>query len=110
MEGRNCATDSFFILVSVLQYRTWSTKSDVWSYGIVMWELFTFGKIPYPSLQSKEVEEFVGKGERNTIPDSTPPLIAKLMRQCWREDPARRPTFAQIVEFLRSERAVKQKQ
>ncbi|KAH3744920.1 tyrosine-protein kinase Tec [Pelomyxa schiedti] len=80
-----------------------STKaSDVWSFGVLMWEIFTRGSEPYEELTAEGVSllEFLQQGERLSIPAHVPPAIAELMQLCWHSDPGTRPTFSKIHQTL----------
>lgn len=70
-----------------------SSMSDVWSFGIVLWELFTYGKIPYPGMSNQEVIEKVSNGYRLPPPKNCPPNIIELMNKCWSYNPKERPNF-----------------
>ncbi|XP_072519400.1 tyrosine-protein kinase CSK isoform X3 [Salminus brasiliensis] len=80
--------------------QTFSTKSDVWSYGILLWEIYSFGRVPYPRIPLKDVVPRVEKGYKMDAPDSCPPAVYNIMKQCWTLDVALRPTFKALKESL----------
>uniref|UniRef100_A0A3B1J1V6 Protein kinase domain-containing protein n=1 Tax=Astyanax mexicanus TaxID=7994 RepID=A0A3B1J1V6_ASTMX len=76
-------------------------KGDVWSFGIVLWEMQTFGTLPYPDLNtSEEVARFVCAGHRNSEPEQCRPEIQQMMMDCWQEPYSLRPSFMDIVGVL----------
>ncbi|CAB3399098.1 unnamed protein product [Caenorhabditis bovis] len=77
-----------------------TTKSDVWSFGILGWEVFSLGVIPYPNRRNEEVMIMITEGERLEYPFGIPPRIYKLMRNCWKTNPNHRPTFDELLEQL----------
>lgn len=79
-----------------LAFNRFSTKSDVWAFGVLLWELATFGMSPYPGVDLTEVYHLLEKGYRMERPPGTPPEIHKLMLKCWQWDPKDRPTFKEI--------------
>jgi len=85
-----------------LQYGKFSHQSDVWSLGIVFWELYSFGMIPYIGLGNLDIIDFIMKGKRLSPPDICPEEIKKLMLQCWSFNPDERPTFSHINEVILS--------
>jgi len=70
-----------------------SVKSDVWSYGIVLTELVTYGRIPYPGMTNAEVLQQVERGYRMPSPPGTPEALYAIMLDCWKANPEDRPTF-----------------
>ncbi|KAJ6654293.1 hypothetical protein lerEdw1_007215 [Lerista edwardsae] len=80
-----------------INYGTFTIKSDVWSFGILLTEIITYGRIPYPGMTNPEVIQNLDRGYRMPPPDNCPEELYKLMLQCWKESPEQRPTF----EFLR---------
>ena len=74
-------------------YSRFTIKSDVWSFGILLYELITYGSLPYPGMQDAQVIEAVSKGYRIPWPEDCPKLLYEIMRECWRGNAASRPTF-----------------
>ena len=70
-------------------------RSTQWSFGIVLYEIFQFGKIPYPGMSNREVYERVVQGYRMKKPKSCPDVIYDLMASCW-DDTSHRPSFRDI--------------
>ncbi|XP_022784886.1 cubilin-like [Stylophora pistillata] len=77
-----------------------TTKSDIWSYGILLWEMATMGGVPYPTLTNSEVCRLLKTGYRMERPDMCSDEVYELMTECWREEPAARPSFHQLIERL----------
>ncbi|XP_023931648.1 hepatocyte growth factor receptor-like [Lingula anatina] len=72
-------------------------SSDVWSYGVLLWELFTRGKVPYPGVDEWDVLEFLKLGRRLGRPEYCPQHVYQLMLKCWSWEPEERPDFTSIV-------------
>ena len=91
----------------VLLESRYSSKSDVWALGVVVWEVFSQATLPYSSMVSaEEVAMFVVGGGRLDRPPSCASDIASLMRSCWRRRPADRPTFAALHDKLKGNSSV----
>ncbi|XP_011636664.1 tyrosine-protein kinase Abl isoform X4 [Pogonomyrmex barbatus] len=83
-----------------LAYNKFSTKSDVWAFGILLWEIATYGMSPYPGVDLTDVYHMLEKGYRMECPPGCPPKVYDLMRQCWQWSAADRPTFKEIHHSL----------
>ncbi|MCJ8731780.1 hypothetical protein PDJAM_G00203420 [Pangasius djambal] len=81
-------------------YGRFTIKSDVWSFGILLTELVTKGRVPYPGMVNREVLEQVERGYRMPCPQGCPESLHEMMRLCWKKDPDERPTFEYIQSFL----------
>ncbi|ETE72284.1 Proto-oncogene tyrosine-protein kinase Src, partial [Ophiophagus hannah] len=81
-------------------YGRFTIKSDVWSFGILLTELATKGRVPYPGMVNREVLDQVERGYRMPCPPECPESLHDLMCQCWRKDPEERPTFEYLQAFL----------
>ncbi len=85
-----------------LERNEYSTHSDVWSYGVLLWEMFTLGEEPFPELKKYPLRLLykLRQGDRLMAPNYTPPSICGLMSDCWKMEPSERPTFDEIVGLL----------
>uniref|UniRef100_H3CP71 receptor protein-tyrosine kinase n=1 Tax=Tetraodon nigroviridis TaxID=99883 RepID=H3CP71_TETNG len=83
-----------------IQYRKFTSASDVWSYGIVMWEVMSYGERPYWDMSNQDVIKAIEEGYRLPAPMDCPPGLHQLMLDCWQKDRAERPKFDQIVSIL----------
>ena len=87
--------------IESLTDRTFSSQSDVWSFGVVMWELFTLAKIPYLGMgEANHLIDQLETGYRLDKPEFASTEIAYLMMDCWKTEPNERPTFHQLEEVL----------
>jgi len=86
--------------IEALSYGQFSTKSDVWSMGVVLWELLTYGMIPYVGMNNQEIIKHVSKGNRLEKPALCPEELYQTMRKCWSEEPSLRPTFTEINQSV----------
>uniref|UniRef100_A0AAR2LJV7 Ephrin type-A receptor 7 n=1 Tax=Pygocentrus nattereri TaxID=42514 RepID=A0AAR2LJV7_PYGNA len=83
-----------------IAYRKFSSSSDVWSYGVVMWEVMSYGERPYWNLTNRDVIKSVEEGYRLPAPMGCPGALHTLMLDCWQKDRNERPKFCQIVTVL----------
>uniref|UniRef100_A0A3Q4HVS7 receptor protein-tyrosine kinase n=1 Tax=Neolamprologus brichardi TaxID=32507 RepID=A0A3Q4HVS7_NEOBR len=83
-----------------IAYRKFSSSSDVWSYGVVMWEVMSYGERPYWNLTNRDVIKSVEEGYRLPAPMGCPAALHTLMLDCWQKDRNERPRFCQIVTVL----------
>ncbi|XP_013380746.1 inactive tyrosine-protein kinase transmembrane receptor ROR1 [Lingula anatina] len=82
-------------------YGKFTVESDVWSYGVLLWEIFSYGLQPYYGYTNQEVIEMIRGRQILPCPDGCPSRVYTLMVECWHEMPARRPTFNEIHMRLR---------
>uniref|UniRef100_A0A8C8K0U6 Tyrosine-protein kinase n=1 Tax=Oncorhynchus tshawytscha TaxID=74940 RepID=A0A8C8K0U6_ONCTS len=85
-----------------LNYGRYSSESDVWSYGILLWETFSLGVCPYPGMTNQQAREQVEKGYRMSCPQKCPDEVYKVMQKCWEYKPENRPKFADLQKELAS--------
>ncbi|XP_029961306.1 macrophage colony-stimulating factor 1 receptor [Salarias fasciatus] len=79
----------------------YTVQSDVWSYGILLWEIFSLGKSPYPSISvDSRFYKMVKHGYQMAQPDFAPPEIYSIMKMCWNLEPTMRPTFSKITQMI----------
>lgn len=84
-----------------LLYGRFSIKSDVWSFGIVLYEVITRGELPYSAMKNAEVKESLStKSYRMPCPPKCPDKLYKIMLNCWSEEPSSRPKFCTLQTML----------
>ncbi|XP_015753854.1 PREDICTED: inactive tyrosine-protein kinase 7-like [Acropora digitifera] len=77
-----------------------SEKSDVWSFGVLMWEIYTFGQMPYHDRSNEEVLKGIRDDLRLAKPENCPKIVLEVLGKCWEANPLNRPSFAEMVGDL----------
>jgi len=77
-----------------------STQSDVWAFGIVLWEFFTLAETPYPGIEAEKLYQKLIEGYRMEQPEYAVREIYDIMLQCWKAEPVLRPNFTNLVESI----------
>ncbi|KAL0978002.1 hypothetical protein UPYG_G00164560 [Umbra pygmaea] len=80
-----------------------TTNSDVWSFGVVLWEIATLAEQPYQGLSNEQVLRFVMEGGLLEKPENCPDMLFELMRLCWQYNPKMRPSFLEIINSIKEE-------
>uniref|UniRef100_A0A4W6C6P2 non-specific protein-tyrosine kinase n=1 Tax=Lates calcarifer TaxID=8187 RepID=A0A4W6C6P2_LATCA len=79
-----------------LNYGRYTTESDVWSFGVLLWETFSMGMTPYTSMTNQQTRDEVERGYRMLAPHGCPVEISRIMNNCWQYDARNRPSFKKI--------------
>eukprot|EP00116_Pleurobrachia_bachei_P006778 sb/3467040/ len=85
-----------------LTFRTYTFKSDIWSYGVLMWEIFNKGEYPYQHMSHADVKDQIDAGYRLPKTRDTPPNIYQIMFGCWSYEPRSRPSFEEVHQQVKS--------
>ncbi|XP_038069473.1 plexin-B1-like [Patiria miniata] len=83
-----------------MERRVYNASTDVWSYGVLLWEIFSKGATPYPGIRNQDVYDFLKSGQRMDAPKNCPPEIYGIMVRCWQDNPKSRCTFVQVANEL----------
>jgi serine/threonine protein kinase len=111
--ARNIRTDYYYVQQregkmplkwmspEALSFNRISNESDIWSYGILLWEIYTYGSTPYPSIQAENILANLNSGYRMEKPvDCDQYIYEEIILNCWRLEPKKRPTFNQLVDLF----------
>lgn len=90
-----------WLSIEALLQRSFSEKSDVWAFGVLMYEVFTHGEAPYVMLENDEVLGYLKEGKRLPSPEDAPLEIYEIMTKCWDVNIDNRPNFKELVDKLR---------
>ncbi|PNJ20026.1 MERTK isoform 8, partial [Pongo abelii] len=105
-QGRIAKMPVKWIAIESLADRVYTSKSDVWAFGVTMWEIATRGMTPYPGVQNHEMYDYLLHGHRLKQPEDCLDELYEIMYSCWRTDPLDRPTFSvlrlQLEKLLES--------
>lgn len=91
-----------WIALESLADNVYTSQSDVWAFGVTMWEVMTRGQTPYPGIENSEIYEYLIKGERLKRPTDCRADIYELMHSCWSPVPKCRPSFSTLVVQLQT--------
>ncbi len=89
-----------WMAIESLRDRVFSTQSDVWSFGVVLWEMFSLGKTPYPGIEACDLFDKIITGYRMSRPDICPKVVYDIMIATWDSDPNKRPGFVELMDQL----------
>ncbi|XP_064646613.1 epidermal growth factor receptor-like isoform X2 [Lineus longissimus] len=87
-----------WLALECIQHRVFTHKSDVWSYGVTVWELFTYGQRPYENVRARDVPDLLEKGERLPQPSICTIDVYMIMIKCWMLDAESRPSFRELAD------------
>ncbi|GFO05529.1 trk-like receptor tyrosine kinase [Plakobranchus ocellatus] len=83
-----------------IKYGRFTCESDIWAFGVVLWEIFSFGKQPYYGHSNEEVIHFLDQGILLQRPEDCPSTVYHVMIGCWKRDPRQRIVFERLVKYL----------
>uniref|UniRef100_A0A914PH90 Protein kinase domain-containing protein n=1 Tax=Panagrolaimus davidi TaxID=227884 RepID=A0A914PH90_9BILA len=99
-----------WLSIEALRQGLFSDKSDVWAFGVLCFEVFSYGEIPYSMIEYPKMLEILKEGTRLEKPKDAPTYLYELMQDCWEEDTDKRPTFKEInrkIKLMLEQESVK---
>jgi len=90
-----------WMAIEAMSENLFTHSTDVWSFGILLWEIFTLGKSPYAGVRTNELLQYLKSGNRLEQPEFASPVLYRLMKDCWDENPINRPSFRQLSDDFR---------
>lgn len=103
---RNKKVPLRWLSIEAMRDNLYSSKSDVWAFGIVLWEIGTLGGYPYPTVSNHELLSYLHNGNRLERPENCTTDLYELMQNCWKPDPNDRPSFQEISKSLEPHRRI----
>lgn len=103
---RNKKVPLRWLSLEAMRDNLYSSKSDVWAFGIVLWEIGTLGGYPYPTVSNHELLTYLNNGNRLEQPENCSVEVYELMLNCWKTEPDDRPSFADIFKSLEPHRRI----
>ncbi|XP_065683176.1 uncharacterized protein LOC100198829 isoform X2 [Hydra vulgaris] len=98
--NKSCRLPIKWMSIEAFLDLVFTSYSDVWAYGVVLYEIVTLGGTPYPTISNNELLEFLKSGKRMDRPDNCSTTLYNIMLQCWNENPLLRPSFAELRDHL----------
>ncbi|XP_053989273.1 vascular endothelial growth factor receptor 1 isoform X1 [Hylaeus volcanicus] len=89
-----------WMAIESIRDRIFSTQSDIWSFGIVLWEFFTLAETPYPGMEAEKLYQKLIEGYRMEQPEYATSEVYAIMLQCWKAKPTLRPSFTELVQSI----------
>lgn len=89
-----------WLSIEAIRRSLYSSKSDVWAFGVVLWEIGTLGKFPYEGMDNTALLSFLMSGGRLKKPENCSEKLYGVMQRCWAENPLERPAFADLIRVL----------
>ncbi|KAM8714263.1 hypothetical protein ACLKA7_014404 [Drosophila subpalustris] len=89
-----------WLALESLTHQVYTSQSDVWSFGVLLYEIITLGGMPYPSISPRDLLQLLRQGQRMKRPEGCTDELFKLMERCWCSIPANRPTFSDLIKRL----------